>query len=204
VDITLVELAEMLRREHGAHFALSTVPRFLDRHTMTVKKIAHASEQGRPDVAAKRRAWFDVWPDLHPERLVFIDETGASAEMARLRGRARGSQRCRAPVPHGHWQATTFTGALRLPSLAGPVVLGGPMNRAAFGAYIEQMPVPTLRPATSSSWTACPPKRARARAPPSRPQAPSVGQRTEIRRGTPDLLQGAVPACYQARRREVQ
>jgi transposase len=40
VDITLVELAEMLRREHGAHFALSTVWRFLDRHTITFKNSA--------------------------------------------------------------------------------------------------------------------------------------------------------------------
>jgi hypothetical protein len=86
------------------------------------------------DVAAKRRGWFDVWPDLHPERLVFIDETGAPAEMARLRGRARRGQRCRAPVPHGHWQTTTFTSALRLSGFAGPMVLGWPMNRAAFGA----------------------------------------------------------------------
>ena len=38
VDITLVELAEMLRCEHGARFAPSTVWRFLDRHAMTLKK----------------------------------------------------------------------------------------------------------------------------------------------------------------------
>lgn len=38
VDITLVELAEMLRSEHGAVFAPSTIWRFLDRHSMTVKK----------------------------------------------------------------------------------------------------------------------------------------------------------------------
>jgi len=38
VDITLVELADMLRRDHGASFAPSTVWRFLDRHAMTVKK----------------------------------------------------------------------------------------------------------------------------------------------------------------------
>jgi transposase len=35
VDITLVELAEMLRDEHGAVFAASTIWRFLDRHAMT-------------------------------------------------------------------------------------------------------------------------------------------------------------------------
>jgi transposase len=38
VDITLVELAEMLRDKHGAVFAASTIWRFLDRHAMTVKK----------------------------------------------------------------------------------------------------------------------------------------------------------------------
>ena len=36
-DITLVEMAEMLRAEHGASFAASTIWRFLDRHAMTVK-----------------------------------------------------------------------------------------------------------------------------------------------------------------------
>lgn len=38
VDITLVELAEMLRSKHGAVFAPSTIWRFLDRHSMTIKK----------------------------------------------------------------------------------------------------------------------------------------------------------------------
>ena len=37
-DITLVELAEMLRSEHGAAFAPSTIWRFLDRHSLTIKK----------------------------------------------------------------------------------------------------------------------------------------------------------------------
>jgi transposase len=38
VDITLVELSDMLRERHGAAFAPSTVWRFLDRHAMTGKK----------------------------------------------------------------------------------------------------------------------------------------------------------------------
>src|SRR5215469_5775358 len=38
VDITLVELAELLRSQHGASFAPSTVWRFLDRHDLTFKK----------------------------------------------------------------------------------------------------------------------------------------------------------------------
>lgn len=76
--------------------------------------------------------------------MVFIDETGASTKMARLRGRALRGHRCRAAVPHGHWKTTTFTGALRLGGMTAPMVLDGPMNRAAFQAYIEQVLVPTL------------------------------------------------------------
>ncbi len=37
-DITLVELATMLKRDYGAMFAPSTIWRFLDRHGMTFKK----------------------------------------------------------------------------------------------------------------------------------------------------------------------
>jgi len=65
--------------------------------------------------------------------------------MARLRGRALRGQRCRAAIPHGHWKTTTFTGALRLGGMTAPMVLDGPMNRAAFQAYVEQVLVPTLR-----------------------------------------------------------
>lgn len=52
------------------------------------KKTAHAAEQERPDVKARRELWFDSQPDLDPEKRVFIDETSASTKMTRLRGRA--------------------------------------------------------------------------------------------------------------------
>ena len=110
------------------------------------KKTAHASEQERPDVAARRHAWFDAQPDLDPAHLVFIDETGASTKMARLRGRAKRGVRCRSPIPHGHWKTTTFTGALRLTGMTAPMVLDGPMTGEWFLAYVEQVLVPTLRP----------------------------------------------------------
>jgi transposase len=50
VDITLVELAELLEREHGARFAPSTIWRFLDRHQITLKK-----SRARQRTAAARR-----------------------------------------------------------------------------------------------------------------------------------------------------
>jgi len=64
-------------------------------------------------VLIARRLWFDGQLDLDPDRLVFIDETGASTKMARTRGRALRGERCRAPVPHGHWKTTTLTAGLR-------------------------------------------------------------------------------------------
>jgi transposase len=85
-------------------------------------------------------------PELDPERLVFIDETGASTKMARLYGRAKRGKRCRAAIPHGHWKTTTFTGALRRSGMTAPMMLDGPMNAAAFLAYVEQVLAPTLEP----------------------------------------------------------
>ena len=66
--------------------------------------------------------------------------------MTRLYGRARRGKRCRAAIPHGHWKTTTFTGALRRRGMTAPMVLDGPMNGAAFRAYVEQVLVPTLKP----------------------------------------------------------
>ena len=93
-----------------------------------------------------RRLWFDGQLDLDPEKLVFIDETGASTKMARLRGRAPRGERCRAGVPHGHWKTTTFTAGLRLSGITAPMVLDGPMDGTSFLAYIEQGLVPELKP----------------------------------------------------------
>jgi transposase len=97
-------------------------------------------------VKAARQAWFERQLDLDPERLVFIDETGATTKMARLRGRAPRGERCRAAVPHGHWKTTTVTAGLRLSGLAAPMLLDGPMDGDAFRAYVVQLLVPELSP----------------------------------------------------------
>lgn len=110
-----------------------------------LKKDRHALEQDRPDVLKRRRVWFDGQLDLDPEKLIFIDETGLSTKMARLRGRALRGERCRAGVPHGHWKTTTFTCALRLTGMTAPFVYDGAMNGNVFLAYVEQVLLPTLQ-----------------------------------------------------------
>ena len=66
--------------------------------------------------------------------------------MARRYSRSPRGDRCRAPVPHGHWKTTTFVGALRLEGMIAPMILDGAMHGAAFLAYVEQVLAPTLSP----------------------------------------------------------
>jgi transposase len=97
-------------------------------------------------VVAQRAAWRALQPEIDIDRLVFIDETGASTKMARLYGRSLRGKRCLAPIPHGHWQTTTFVGALRATGMTAPMVLDGAMDGPAFEAYVKELLAPTLRP----------------------------------------------------------
>jgi len=145
-DITLPELKAHLA-EKGAHVSVSALWRFCRRHQITrKKKTAHAAEQDRPDIRKRRAAWFEGQLDLDPERLVFIDETWASTNMARRYGRARRGRRLRVGVPHGRWRTIPFVAGLRTSGVVAPLVLDGPINRAAFEAYVEKVLVPELRP----------------------------------------------------------
>jgi transposase len=110
------------------------------------KKTAHASEQDRPDVLKRREDWFEGQLDLDPKRLVFIDETWTSTNMARTHGRCARGERLRASVPHGHWKTTTFVAGLRIDGIAAPFVLDGPINRNAFEIYVAKVLVPELKP----------------------------------------------------------
>ena len=97
-------------------------------------------------MAAARALWKAHQGLLDPTRLVFIDETGTSSNMARLRGRCRRDQRLLAKIPHGHWRIATFVAALRHNAITAPFVIDEPMNATIFLTYLEQCLVPTLNP----------------------------------------------------------
>ena len=91
-----------------------------------------------------RAAWSALQPGLDPAKLVFLDETGTSTKMARLRGRSARGERCRASVPHGHWKTTTLVAGLRLNGIAAPGVINGAMDGEVFTLYAEHFLAPTL------------------------------------------------------------
>jgi transposase len=81
---------------------------------------------------------------LQAHRLVFVDETGTTTKMTRLRGRCRRGQRLKARAPFGHWKTQTFVAGLRCHGLTAPFVIDGPMNRRVFETYVETQLAPTL------------------------------------------------------------
>lgn len=93
-----------------------------------------------------RREWIQSQPTLDVTKLVFLDETGASTNMTRTRGRAPKGERCVASVPHGHWKTTTFIAGLRYNDITAPMVLDGPMDGEAFLVYVRTFLCPTLHP----------------------------------------------------------
>jgi transposase len=85
-------------------------------------------------------------PGLDPAKLVFLDETWATTNMARRYGRAPRGRRVLAAVPQGRWRTTTIVATLRADGIAAPLVLDGAINGQSFLAYVRQFLAPTLRP----------------------------------------------------------
>ena len=81
---------------------------------------------------------------LEPQRLVFLDETGTTTKMTRLRGRGLKGKRLRSKAPFGHWKTQTFVAGLRCGALTAPFVIDAPMDRRIFETYVETQLVPTL------------------------------------------------------------
>lgn len=64
--------------------------------------------------------------------------------MTPTRGRSPKGQRCVGQAPGGHWHSTTFVCALSRQGLLAPLVLDGPINGAAFAAWVRQCLIPEL------------------------------------------------------------
>lgn len=92
-----------------------------------------------------REAWFDAQIDLDPDRLVFVDETWASTNMARRYGRCPRGERLRMSVPHGHWKTTTVIAGLRNSGIVAPFVIDGAVDRDVFETWVEHVLIPELR-----------------------------------------------------------
>jgi transposase len=79
------------------------------------------------------------------DKLVFIDESGATTAMQRLRGRSPRGERCRMSGPAGHWKICTMIGAVRWD---GPLIcttLDGAVDQPSFALWVKEHLCPVLR-----------------------------------------------------------
>jgi transposase len=93
-----------------------------------------------------REAWFAGQLEFEPERLIFLDECGTNTKMARLYGRSKRGERCRAAIPHGHWKTTTLIAGLSTDGIVAPMVMDGAMDGEMFSAYVKTLLTPCLMP----------------------------------------------------------
>lgn len=111
-----------------------------------IKKTVFASEQDREDIRQARQAWQEWQKSCDISKLVFLDETGATTDMIRRYGRAKGASRCLDDAPGGHWKTMTFIAGLRMDGITAPWCLDSAMNGPAFLTYLETQLCPTLTP----------------------------------------------------------
>ena len=69
---------------------------------------------------------------LHPERLVFLDESGFQTNMTRGYARAPSHLRAVCPVPRNSGQNQSLICALSLAGPLAPLVIDGPLNGEVF------------------------------------------------------------------------
>ena len=79
-------------------------------------------------------------------RLIFVDETGTTTKMTRLRGRCAKANRLHSKAPFGHWKTQTLIAGLKCDGLVAPFVIDAPMNRAIFETWVETQLIGVLKP----------------------------------------------------------
>jgi transposase len=110
------------------------------------KKSVRATEQDRPDVVQARFIWQETAEFVDAERLVFLDETGLTTDMMRLRGWAFEGQRVVDATPGGHWQTNTLVSAIHADGIVAAMILDGPLNGESFEGFCRDCLGPALRP----------------------------------------------------------
>lgn len=86
------------------------------------------------------------------EKLVFVDESGATTSMTRTHGRAPPNQRVLGSVPQGHWKVMTMLGALRLEGVVSSASIEAPTDTEIFRCFVHKGLVPAIRSGDVVIW----------------------------------------------------
>jgi transposase len=147
-DLTLAELRQRL----DLSCSLVAVWRTLRQLKITrKKKDLHHDDRDRPDIQEQRAAFAEDLAAIDPERLVFVDESGATTALTRAYGWAPAGERVSGSVP-GSWASLTVVAGMRLSGVVAPLAFAGAMDTPAFETWVVEGLVPELEPGDVVVW----------------------------------------------------
>ena len=94
----------------------------------------------------QREQFFTQLKDVPLRDIVVLDESYATTQFTRLRGRSLRGVRLVDRVPHGHWKLLTMLAAISIEGVVTAATIDAPTDGDVFRAFIEQALVPALRP----------------------------------------------------------
>jgi len=110
------------------------------------KKSLHATERDTEANQKRRQEFVARIAATPPEHLIFLDESGVTTSMTRLRARCLGGRRIHEATPGGHWKILTVLGAMSYNGMVATMTIEEATDADIFLAYIEQVLCPALKP----------------------------------------------------------
>ena len=149
-------LSRSCAQQLGASCSLPAIWRFLEKLRLSRAEegpcapASGTARRPREEAAGLLRALAGV----DPQRLVFVDASGANTAMTRTYGRTpRGRRRVYAASATGPLgDDRGMTCGLQLSGVTAAMVFGGTTNTGTFESYVEQVLVPELRPGDVVIW----------------------------------------------------
>lgn len=86
------------------------------------------------------------------ERLVFVDESGATIRLTPLVGRAPRGQRCVGQVPRNWGASTTLLAGMTWDGIAAALLVEGATDQVVFETFVAEVLAPTLVPGQIVVW----------------------------------------------------
>jgi len=117
-----------------------------EAETASEKKSLHAIERDSEENLKRREEFVARIRTISPERLIFLDESGVTTSMTRLRARCIGGSRIHEATPGGHWKIMTILGAMSLGGMIATMTIEEATDADIFLAYVEQVLCPALKP----------------------------------------------------------
>jgi transposase len=110
------------------------------------KKSLHATERDTEANLRRREEYLAQIGALSPEKLIFLDESGVTTSLTRLRARCEGGGRIREATPGGHWKILTILGAMSVRGMVAAMTIEEATDGDIFLAFVEQVLSQVLQP----------------------------------------------------------